>query len=108
ALSRVLLAGDPALLRGDAEIIAAESGGSPLFVHELARHVRYSGAAPAEDAASEPPSSAPPLSLRNVLATRIGWLSREARRLLVAIVIAGRPIPYEIICRAAAGEGRPR
>lgn len=107
ALARVLLAGDPALVRGDAEVIAVESGGSPFFVHELARYARASGAA--LDADPAPPSSTsalpprpvvPRISLQHVLESRLARLSPRARRLLDVIAVAGRPVAYSAAFRA--------
>ena len=93
ALARVLLAGDAE--GGIAEQIAVESGGSPLFVHELARHVRTREA-------TDTGRGAPALvSLHEVLTARLARLTPDARRLLEAIAVAGRPIAQSIVCAAA-------
>jgi eukaryotic-like serine/threonine-protein kinase len=93
ALARVLLAGDAE--GGIAEQVAAESGGSPLFVHELTRHVRTRG--PTDAAAGVPAL----VSLHEVLTARLARLAPDARRLLEAIAVAGRPIAQSIVCYAA-------
>ncbi len=93
ALARVLLAGDAE--GGLAEQIAVESGGSPLFVHELARHVRTR---PAADASLGLPAL---ISLHEVLIARLAALAPDARRLLDTIAVAGRPIAQSTVCLAA-------
>lgn len=93
ALARVLLAGEAE--GGAAEQIATESGGSPLFVHELARHVRTRNPA---DAALGAPGY---ISLHQVLTARLARLAPDARRLLESIAVAGRPIPQSTVCYAA-------
>ena len=93
ALARVLLAGEAE--GGAAEQIAAESGGSPLFVHELARYVRTRGPADAAIGATGH------ISLHQVLTARLARLAPEARRLLESIAVAGRPIPQGTVCYAA-------
>ncbi|MEO5730500.1 MAG: protein kinase, partial [Byssovorax sp.] len=94
ALARVLLAGDAE--GGTAEQIAVESGGSPLFVHELARHVRT----------RDPSAVAAPglVSLHQVLTARLARLAPDARRLLESIAVAGRPIAQSTVFHAAAIE----
>ena len=91
ALARVLLAGHPE--GGTAEQIAAESGGSPLFVHELARHVRT----------RDPSAVATPglVSLHQVLTARLERLAPDARRLLESIAVAGRPLAQSTVFYAA-------
>jgi serine/threonine protein kinase len=93
ALGRVLLAGDAE--GGIAEQIAVESGGSPLFVHELARHVRTREPA---DAGLGVPAI---VSLHEVLTARLARLTPDARRLLELIAVAGRPIAQSLVCYAA-------
>jgi hypothetical protein len=83
----VTLAG--ALLEdGDrAGAVARESGGHPLFVHELARHCADAGAVPA--------------SLGGAIAARLDRLPATSRRLLELVAAAGRPIPLAVAERAA-------
>jgi serine/threonine protein kinase len=99
ALARVLLAGEAE--GGTAEQIAAESGGSPLFVHELARHVRTRKPAEAAIAPGQ-------ISLHQVLTARLARLLPDARRLLESIAVAGRPIPQSTVCFAAGVENGPQ
>jgi hypothetical protein len=70
--------------------IARESGGSPFFVHELARHARASGGRDGDA-----------ISLGDVLRRRIERLPEPPRRLLEVIAVAGRPIGVEAVERAA-------
>jgi len=79
--------------RQKAEDIARESGGSPFFVAELARHaqMRLSAAVPATAH----------LKLDDVLWLRVLRCSSEARRLLHVVVVAGAPIRSLAAFRAA-------
>ena len=93
ALARVLLAGDAE--GGIAEQIASESGGNPLFVHELARHVRT------REVLDASPGTPRLVSLHEVLTARLARLAPDARRLLESIAVAGRPIAQSTVCYAA-------
>ncbi len=73
-----------------AEWIATESGGNPLFVEELARHVRADGAGK--------PGWA---SLDEALRGRVDRLPDDAGRLLSVIAVAGRPVSQSVAMRAA-------
>jgi serine/threonine protein kinase/tetratricopeptide (TPR) repeat protein len=73
----------------DVEGIARESGGSPFYVRELSRHVLAVG------------RGSGPVSLRDVLAHRVGRLAPHARRLLTAVAAAGRPTAVAALERAA-------
>jgi serine/threonine protein kinase len=75
-----------------AATIAAQAGGSPLLAVELARE------AGAADGAAAPPD----VDLDAVVARRVGSLEAEARRLLLTIAIAGRPVA-QAVALAAAG-----
>jgi serine/threonine protein kinase len=77
--------------------IARESGGNPFFVQELCRYAR---------GAESGPRSA--ITLEDVLTRRIAALPDPARRLLVVIAVAGRPIREEAARRAAALEDDDR
>ncbi len=72
--------------------IAAESGGSPFFVHELVQHLRTVGGRPAAESA---------VKLQEVLWGRITRLPAEARRLLEVVAVAGRTLRQADACRAA-------
>jgi serine/threonine protein kinase len=88
-LAAVHLAGQPHA-EEHAEWIATESGGNPLFVEELARHMAAAGSKQ-EDWAS----------LEDALRTRLGRLPDDAGRLLGMIAVAGHPIAREVAMRAA-------
>ena len=76
---------DPAL----AESIARESGGSPFFVHELARHaVRTGGATRLED----------------VVRDRVLSFPESTRLLMSAVALSAQPIP-QAVAEAAASIG---
>ena len=68
-----------------AEAIGRESGGNPFFAHELVQSLRARGPEAA-------PTDRPLVTLDEVLWTRISRLSEEARQLLDAIAVAGRPV----------------
>ncbi|MEL6344311.1 MAG: protein kinase [Myxococcota bacterium] len=76
------------------QIIAEEAGGSPFFIGELARHVRDGGAA-------EVPQ------LDQVVLHRVAALEPMTRRLLEAVVVAGRPVPQDVVI-AASGATSPQ
>jgi hypothetical protein len=73
------LLGDEGALASHAVRVALESGGSPLFVGELARALAAGQRSP-ED-----------VSLQDVLARRVAALSTPARRILESLACAGRP-----------------
>ncbi len=73
--------------------VARESGGSPFFIHELARQVVEHRTIPGRT-----------VTLDEVLVGRLDRLSIETRRLLELVAVAGRPIP-EPVLRRAAGPG---
>ncbi|HXU65243.1 MAG TPA: protein kinase [Polyangia bacterium] len=93
-LARDLLANaGPAQLDRDAEVLARESGGHPLFLLELARtaHLRRGhGAA---------------LTLDGVLRAQIESFSAPAVRLLHALAVAGAPTPVRMLRRLAGVDG---
>ncbi len=98
SLARALLA-PPASLSGSvddpavherAAAIAHESGGSPFFVYELARHAR--AASGRDDGA---------ITLDDLLRLRVEALAEPPQRLLEVIAVAGRPIGVAAAERAA-------
>jgi hypothetical protein len=93
-LARELLSGSAASPESVAEI-ARQSGGLPVFVHELARHLR----------AGEKLGESGALSLSAVLWGRVVRLGPAARRLLEAVAVAGRPLGLSEACAAAGVEG---
>ena len=77
---------DPSI---DAETLAAEAGGHPLFIDELVRHAMMRGA------------RAPGLvRLEDALWARIEMLEPEARRLLELVVVADLPLEQDAARRA--------
>jgi serine/threonine protein kinase len=78
-----------------ADDIARESGGSPLFIAELARHF------PAEAGPPGRVVAAPGISLDEMLWARVQRLPDAARRLLEVVAVAGRPLALDEACRAA-------
>jgi len=80
--------------------IARESGGSPLFVHELVRYAEAGGEAQVRRGGE--------VLLEQVVEERLGRLSGEGRRLVELIAIFGGPILQRLALRAAriAGDGR--
>lgn len=82
-LAELLLPGsDP----GTLDAVAADAGGHPLFLHELARHA---GAAAAGATFDE------------MLTARIGRLSAEAQRLLRVVAVYGGPVTQDVAALAA-------
>jgi hypothetical protein len=73
----------------DAETIAAEADGHPLFIDELVRHATSGGATGN-------------LRLDEVLWSRIGRLDPPVRGLLELIVAAGTPLVQEVAATAAS------
>jgi eukaryotic-like serine/threonine-protein kinase len=70
----------------EAQVIAHESKGNPLFIYELVKYVQ-SGAGLAE-----PSISARGVALDAVLWSRIERLSPRSRRLLETVAVSGRPL----------------
>jgi serine/threonine protein kinase len=73
-----------------AEAIAKEATGNPFFLHELARGVRDRSAADAGE-----------IRLETVLADRLARLPADARGLLEAVAVAGKPLGRRIAQLAA-------
>ncbi len=78
----------------EASRLTAEAEGSPLFLHELARHTR----------GVLTPGRAP--SLRDLLGARTATLPETAVRLLEAVAVAGQPVELGAAERAAGLGGR--
>jgi tetratricopeptide (TPR) repeat protein len=79
-----------------AATIARESGGSPLFIGELARH--------AEDAKipeAVPAEVSDELTLDSMIQGRVLRLPEPARRLLEIAAVAGQPLSLPVAMRAA-------
>jgi hypothetical protein len=89
-LALVLLQASGPQAEAQAERIAEEAAGSPFFIDELARHVREGE-----------PARPEMISLDEVLRARLRRLPDDARRLLAAVAVAGRPLPLAVAERAA-------
>ena len=84
-LALALLGRDDALALAQAHKVAIESGGNPLFIDELVRHVQ-------SGAATERLEEIFRLDLDEVLWARIQRQPEEAQRLLGLVAVSGRPI----------------
>jgi len=81
----------PADLEGrehEAELVASESHGIPLYVLELSRSRSYG------------PASGAPASLLGLMQRRLAALPTEARTILELSALAGRPLPREVLLHA--------
>jgi eukaryotic-like serine/threonine-protein kinase len=94
-LARLLLGEEDPAAAARAEMIARESGGNAFFVHELARAIR------AHVGAAVDPSAPQEIALDRVILARVEGLPAGARRLLEAVAVAGRPIPWREALAAA-------
>jgi serine/threonine protein kinase len=93
-LALALLGGDDALTLAQAHKIAVESGGNPLFIDELVRHIQ--SGAPAERL-----EEIFRLDLDEVLWTRIQRQPEDAQRLLGLVAVSGRPIRQSLAFSAS-------
>jgi tRNA A-37 threonylcarbamoyl transferase component Bud32 len=85
-----MLQGDGSARAGNAQRIATEAEGHPLFIQEL---VRYAATAPGEALGA--------IRLDEVLWTRIGRLEPPTRALLEVCVLAGAPLAQRLVGDAA-------
>ena len=90
ALAMARLGDDGEEARARADALVRESGGSPFFVDELARHVRGAG-----------DTDLGTIDLDTVIETRLGQLPDDARRLLDIIAAAGLPLDLDVANQAA-------
>lgn len=93
-LTLALLGRDDPVARAQAHVVARESGGNPLFIDELVKHIQ--GGAPIDhwEAIGK-------LDLDEVLWQRIGRQPEEAQRLLGTVAVSGRPISQATAFQAA-------
>lgn len=93
-LTLALLGREDPVARAQAHVVARESGGNPLFIDELVKHLQ--GGAPIDhwEAIGK-------LDLDEVLWQRIGRQPEEAQRLLSTVAVSGRPIPQATAFQAA-------
>jgi len=85
-LALELLGHSGASASSEAQVIARESKGNPLFIYELVKYVQ-SGAG-----LTEPSISTRGVALDVVLWSRIERLSPRSRRLLETVAVSGRPL----------------
>ncbi len=77
-----------------ANTVAEESGGIPLFIYELAHAAR-------SEYSATPSLQEPKLTIDDVVRHRAGRLPPSALTLLELLAVAGRPLPIALIKRAA-------
>jgi serine/threonine protein kinase len=93
-LALALLGKDDAVSRAQAHLVARESGGNPLFINELVKHIQ----------SGEPTdqwAEIGQLDLDEVLWARIQRQPEEARRLLASVAVSGRPIRQALAFQAS-------
>lgn len=88
-----MLLGRAGLGAGHADVIARESGGNPLFVHELVRYLREHESARRDGTLA--------VTLEQVLRQRLAELPAPARALLDVVAVASRPLDEDMAFRAA-------
>ncbi len=93
-LALALLGRDDALALAQAHMVARESRGNPLFIDELVRHIQ-------SGEPTERWEDIGQLDLDEVLWERIQWQPEQARRLLGAVAISGRPIRQALAFQAS-------
>ena len=89
------------MARAQAHVVARESGGNPLFIDELVKHIQGGEPIDRWDAIGQ-------LDLDEVLWDRIRRQPEDAQRLLGAVAVSGRPIMQSLAFQAAevgAGAG---
>lgn len=104
-LAERLLASDDPNARAEAEQIVRESQGSPLFVRELAQHVRdgIRHMSRSGDSGGEPADGGH-IRLDDALWRRIATLPAHEHAVLEVVSVAGRPLrPADAFAAAAAG-----
>ena len=88
-LALALLGRDDALGLAQAHMVATESGGNPLFIDELVRHIQSGEPTERWEEIGQ-------LDLDEVLWARIQRQPEEARRLLGIVAVSGRPIKQNL------------
>jgi eukaryotic-like serine/threonine-protein kinase len=92
-LTLALLGRDDAVSRAQAHMVGRESGGNPLFIDELVRHIQSGEPTDNWDKIGQ-------LDLDEVLWARIQRQPEEARRLLGVVAVSGRPIRQALAFQA--------
>jgi serine/threonine protein kinase len=93
-LALALLGRDDAVARAQAHVVARESGGNPLFIDELVRHIQGGEPIDRWEAIGQ-------LDLDEVLWERIRRQPEDAQSLLGAVAVSGRPIRQALAFQAA-------
>ena len=93
-LTLALLGRDDAVSRAQAHVVGRESGGNPLFIDELVRHIQSGEPTDSWDEIGQ-------LDLDEVLWARIERQPEEARRLLGVVAVSGRPIRQALAFQAS-------
>ncbi len=88
-LARALLEPSGTAAEGDIDAIATESRGSPLFVHELARHVTQ-GAGGTDE-----------VSLDALISERLSCLSEDARTVIQIVALAASGVSVDVLAAIA-------
>jgi len=92
-LTLALLGRDDTVSRAQAHLVARESGGNPLFIDELVKHIQSGEPTERWDSIEQ-------LDLDEVLWARIQRQPEEARRLLGTVAVSGRPIRQALAFQA--------
>jgi len=92
-LALALLGRDDAPARAQAHMVARESGGNPLFIDELVKHIQSGESTDRWEDIGQ-------LDLDEVLWARIQRQPDEARRLLGVVAVSGRPIRQALAFQA--------
>lgn len=100
-LALAMLDRDDAAARAQAHLVARESGGNPLFIEQLVKHIQA-------DDTSEWWNAPNGLDLEVVLWARVQAQPAEAQRLLEVVSASGRPIHEVLAFRAAELGARGR
>jgi eukaryotic-like serine/threonine-protein kinase len=93
-LTLALLGRDDAVSRAQAHMVGRESGGNPLFIDELVRHIQNGEPTDSWEEIGQ-------LDLDEVLWSRINRQPEEARRLLGVVAVSGRPIRQALAFQAS-------
>jgi eukaryotic-like serine/threonine-protein kinase len=93
-LALVLLGRDDAVSRAQAHVVARESGGNPLFIDELVKHIHGGEPIDRWEAIGQ-------LDLDEVLWARIRRQPEDAQRLLGVVAVSGRPIRQALAFHAS-------
>jgi serine/threonine protein kinase len=99
-LALSLLGSDDSGALVDAEVIAADSGGSPFLVEELVRNALSHE----RTGRRTPQASMGAVTLEKMVSDRLSRIDAPARRLLELVAVGGRPLPVSLVGKAAGLE----